>query len=96
MVNAGCQTKRTLELGIVVQCDIVRKNEEEFLRAALKHAEQHISTNEKYQVGMVSNIDELKRQVLAERKVSEGRLDELLQLKKERLNVAKKVLGQNS
>ena len=36
-----------------------------------------------------------KKQVSAERVVSEGRLDELLQLKKERLIMWKKVLGQS-
>ena len=44
--DAGCQTKRTLKICIAVQCDIVKKGDAEYLRAALAHAEQHISRNE--------------------------------------------------
>lgn len=96
MVDASCQTKQALKLCIAVQCDIIKEGETEYLRAASAHAERHINANEHFQVDLASDIDEFKTQVRAEREVSEGLMDELLQLKKERLSALKKVLDQNS
>ena len=75
--------------------DIVKKGGAEYLRAALAHAEQYICTNQKYQVDLVSDIDQLKKQVSAERVVSKGRLVELLQLKRERLIMSQNELDQS-
>ena len=85
-----------LKLGIAVQCDIIKDSGADYCRAALAHAKQHISVQDKYMDNQASQIVELEQQVRAEREVSECRLEELLHLKKVRFSKSKNELNNNS
>jgi hypothetical protein len=80
-VDVGCQTKRTLKLGVATQCDIIKKDNDSFHQDALLHAERHIAKLEAHLGAMEMDAEEFESRVRNERDLAGRRFDELLRLR---------------
>jgi hypothetical protein len=81
MADVGCQTKRTLKLGVATQCDISNKNNDSFPQDALLHAERHIAKLETHLGAMERDAEDFESRVRKERDLAGRRFDELLRLR---------------
>jgi hypothetical protein len=71
VTDIGCQTKRTLKLGVATQCNLA-VDEAQLNLKALRHAESHITTLDKHIVTLESEILAAERLSAASRRASKG------------------------
>ena len=93
MADVGCQTKRSLKLGVATQCGIIKKDNDSFHQDALLHAERHIAKLEAHLDAMERDTEEFESNVRFERDLARMRFDELLRLRSALAGKARDELG---